>query len=236
MNKQKIYKKAIKDYLENNNKDITIADISNFIKENYEKEFRKNEMSLNLKTIKRTVAKMLNDNDYLEYFNLTLKGKEKKGSVIKNIFEKKDIDKNLNKNDNFNNLSNENKNKDVLDELFSEEDEADFNDLFDNEDEELDDLFDDDDIINENNLEELNKDVLKTLTDFLKNKIEIKHIDHDTFYDLSFIIGELLQYDIKRELKDKIKEEIYLIILKKVVDKYIEKMKVSLSRFEENNN
>lgn len=89
MKKEQLYKKIIKDYLEGDPELITINSISKFISEDKVEVLKKNKASINFDTIKRKVAYILNDEDYLDFFELKINKIEKKGSMNKKIFKLK---------------------------------------------------------------------------------------------------------------------------------------------------
>lgn len=87
MKKEYLYKKIIKDYLNSNPELITINSISKFISENKLELLKKNKASINFDTIKRKVAYILKDKDYLDFFELEIDKIERKGSVNKKMFK-----------------------------------------------------------------------------------------------------------------------------------------------------
>lgn len=101
MKKQDIYKKAIKNYIEKCAAEdkITISDIANHILFEEKHLFKKNKISINYKTVKRTIAYIFSFDYNLDYFQIEIDYIRKFGAVNKKIFKKKNIE-----NKNHNNL------------------------------------------------------------------------------------------------------------------------------------
>lgn len=209
MKKQDIYKKIIKDYIEKcvAEDKITISDIANHILSEKKYIFKKNKISINYKTIKRTIADIFSFDYNLDYFGIEIDYIKKHGAVNKKVFKKKNVENKQNSN-----LINDlDSNSDLdLDYLLLDDDDVDVDNEIDLDKIFLDELDNDINFIPSSKNKESDNILNKNKKNISYYKEFFEEFENVYFY-LNGIEKMLLDYKLEHEFDDVILKNISLI-------------------------